>query len=140
MNKIDQTRFGGKDAPVEEQGNCFQACVATVLQIPLEEAYDCIGVQDDDEWFDDFNKWLVQYGLGCIFFEHSEKAPVKATSFRGIYMVECMSKALYHGERHCVVVRDEKLLHDPNPHAKEQGDCQGIYIFVPLRPYELVRR
>ena len=138
MNQVNQTRFGGKDAPVRKQGNCFQACVATVLQIPLEEAFDHAFLPDD-QWFGEFNKWLEQYGLGCIFLETSEEKPATCSGFLGIHIAECMSKTLYHGERHAVVIKNGNLLHDPNPNAKEQGECQGIYIFVPLEAYRLVR-
>lgn len=138
MFKVDQTTFGGKDAPLEQQGNCFQACVATVLQMPLEEAFDAR--QDaDDKWFDEFVKWLEQYGLGCIWIETTLEKPAPCSAFRGIHIAECMSKTLYQGENHVVVINDGLLFHDPNPHAKEQGNIQGVYIFVPLSPYKLVR-
>ena len=142
MFKVDQTCFGGKDAPPADQGNCFQACVATVLQMPLEEAYDCRGPQEKgNHWFDDFCKWLEQYGLGCLFFEHTKEKPVVASAFPGLYIVECQSNTLYQGELHVVVACDGEVIHDPNPHANGRiGDNRGIYIFVPLRPYELVRR
>ena len=141
MKKIDQTTFGGKDAPVAEQGNCFQACVATVLQMPLEEAYSCIGIQAHADWLGDFNKWLEQYGLGCFYIFHTKENPVKTTEIKGFCIAECMSETLYNGERHTVVMKDHfELFHDPNPHAKEQGELQGVYIFVPLEPYRLVRK
>ena len=139
MLKIYQDRFGGNDAPIEQRGNCFQACVAYVLQIPLEEAFDHTFL-NDDEWLDEFNKWLEQYNLGCVFIEMSEEKPVSTSVFKGIHIAECMSKTLYQGERHAVVMRDHfELLHDPNPNATEQGDFQGIYVFVPLEPAKMVR-
>lgn len=140
MFKVDQTCFGGKDASLEEQGNCFQACVATILQIPLEEAFDCRGPQNDLGWFEDFNEWLGEYGLGCIFIESTEEKPVVSSGFRGIHMVECRSETLYQGERHVIVAKDGHLLHDPNPHADRQGEIQGIYLFVPLEAYKMVRK
>ena len=139
MIKVYQTRFGGEDAPMEKQGNCFQACVATVLQMPLEEAFDCTSLQSEDHWFDDFNEWLEQYGLGCIWFETSEEKPMSASIIRGIHIAECKSKTLYNGERHAIVIRNGELFHDPNPNAKEQGEFQGVYVFVPLEAYKLVR-
>ena len=141
MFKVDQTHFSGKDAPLEEQGNCFQACVATVLQIPLEEAFDIRGVQDEGDWVGEFNEWLKQYGLGCIYIFSSEENPIKTTEFKGLCIAECMSETLYQGERHVVVMHNHfEVLHDPNPNAKGRiGNFQGVYIFVPLEPYKLVR-
>ncbi|KKL84801.1 hypothetical protein LCGC14_1961060, partial [marine sediment metagenome] len=37
MKPIYQTRFAGPDAPVAEQGNCFAACLASILECSLEE-------------------------------------------------------------------------------------------------------
>lgn len=139
MFEVYQDRFGGDDAPIDKQGNCFQACVATILQMPLEEAFDCCSYPDD-MWFDEFNKWLKQYGLGCIFVEHSMEKPIPHTEFIGLYMVQCQSETLYQGNHHVVVASDGEFLHDPHPLANGQlGDCRGIYIFVPLEPYKLVR-
>ncbi len=140
MLKYYQDRFGGKDAPIEEQGNCFQACVATILQIPLEEAYSCVGIQDEGDWLDDFNKWLEQYGISVVYFFNSKENPLKMTELKGYCIAELMSTTLYQGERHVVVMHGHyELFHDPNPHAKEQGEFQGVYVFIPLEPYKLVR-
>ena len=130
MFKVNQTT----------RSNCFQACVAFVLQMPLEEAFNH-EPYSDEEWFIEFNKWLKQYGLGCIFVEMSTEKPVSTTSFEGIHIAECMSETLYNGVRHAVVIHNHfELLHDPLPNAKEQGEMQGVYIFVPLEPYKLVRK
>lgn len=139
MNKIDQTCFGGKDASLEQQGNCFQACVATVLQMPLEEAFDNRRYSED--WLDEFNKWLERYGLWCIYIFGGKDNPMKVTEFRGLCIGEFMSKTLYQGERHVIVLRDHfEVFHDPNPNAKGKiGDFQGVYVFVPLEAYKMVR-
>ena len=139
MLKLYQTKFGGKETLIEGQGNCFQACVATVLQMPLEEAFNHASYSDD-EWLAEFNTWLEQYNLGCIFIEMSEEKPVSTSAIKGLHIAECMSKTLYHGERHAVVIRDHfELFHDPNPNATEQGELRGVYMFVPLAAYKLVR-
>ncbi len=138
MNKVYQTRFGGSSAELIQQGNCFQACVATVLQMPIEEAFDAVP-WPDDIWFEEFNKWLAKYNLGCVWLESSGEHPAPASKFLGIHIAECKSDNLYNGGSHAVVIEDGYLLHDPLPNATRQGEYQGIYIFVPLRPYSLVR-
>ena len=70
MKKVYQTKFGGKDAPDEEKGNCWQACVASILEIPLEDAMHDIHY-DGPAWLERFNAWLRQYGLACIEFKVS---------------------------------------------------------------------
>ena len=137
MAGVFQTRFGGSNAPLEEQGNCFQACVATVLRIPLSEAFDCRPIPGE-RWFAEFNEWLEQYGLGCIFLE-AQNETVLATILKGVHIAEHMSETLYNGERHAVVIIDGALVHDPNPYAERQGKLQGVYLFVPLEACRMVR-
>ena len=136
MIKIFQNHFGGSDAPLEEQGNCFQACVATVLQIPLEKAFDCRPMPGE-KWFAKFNEWLEQYNLGCIFLEANNET-IPCTMLKGLHIAEHMSKTLYNGERHVVVICDGVFLHDPNPYANHRGKFQGVYLFVPLKAYRMI--
>ncbi len=141
MFKVDQTTFGGKDAPLELQGNCFQACVATVLQMPLEEAFDSREPQQNEDWVEAFNVWLEKYGLGCIYFEHTNDKPIHCTPIKGVIIAECMSETLYNGEHHVVVANGNfEVLHDPNPYAKGRlGEMQGFYAFISLEPSKLIR-
>ncbi|MCH6575571.1 MAG: hypothetical protein IH795_10285, partial [Bacteroidetes bacterium] len=37
---VNQTKFGGSDAPIEEQGDCFRACLASILELALDEVFD----------------------------------------------------------------------------------------------------
>ena len=134
MIKVSQTKFGGHGSPLEEQGNCFQACVASILEIPLEEAFDC-RPYPDGTWFDKFNEWLKPYGLYCIAFDHTKEKPVTCTQVAGYAIMDCMSTTLYHGEHHVVVILNQKVVHDPNPHAGVQvGECQGFMLILPINP------
>ena len=142
MFKVDQTLFGGQNSPLEEQGNCFQACVATILQMPLEEAYSCVGTQgkEGEDWLSDFNDWLEQYGLSCIFV-FNEPNPIKMTELRGMSIAEFTSATLNDGTRHVVVMLNHfEVFHDPNPNASELGELKGVYLFMPLKPYMAVRK
>ncbi len=45
-----------------------------------------------------------------------------------------------YGEDKEMWVNHFEIFHDPNPNARGRiGDFQGVYIFVPLEPYKLVR-
>lgn len=56
---VRQTRTG-------DNGNCFQACVATILDLPLEVVPDFCNVADIDNWWRKFQDWLEKYNLGAI--------------------------------------------------------------------------
>jgi len=141
MKKIYQTTFGGVDAPKEERGNCWQACVASILEVPLDEAFDCRPYwdQNDGKWFDDFNAWLKKYGLACIAMDHTEEKPLPSTAFMGYHLGEFTSRTLTNGETHICVIHNGDVVHDPNPRAKDIGDAKGIYLFVPLDPAGLTK-
>jgi len=134
MIKVNQTTFGGKDAPLSEQGDCFQACVASILEIPLEDAFDC-RPYPDETWFDKFNEWLRPRGLYCIIFDHTAEKPLACTQILGFAIMDCMSTTLYQGEHHVVVIHNQEVVHDPNPHAGGRlGDCQGFMLILPYQP------
>jgi hypothetical protein len=135
LKKIMQTRFGGYDSPVEEQGNCLQACVASVFELSLEEAFD--GIPHGENWFEEFNKWLERYGLAAIFIEHSPQKPVAASALFGYHIGEVQSKTLTNGEHHNVVLLNGEVIHDPNPNANGIGEAVAFILFVPLDPIKL---
>lgn len=136
MIKVYQTTFKGKDAPIEEQGNCWQATVASILEIDLADAFDVRQYDqekpEESKWFDKFNEWLAQYGLGCVFVGVRNKDNLPITSPPGYHMAEVKSTTLTTGETHIVVIKGLEVVHDPNPHAEKVGDLIAIYLFVPL--------
>lgn len=115
MQPVDQTTFG---APM---GNCMQACLASLLEVPLGSAPaawvgDNSGFNEDlDNWHPRLNAMLSQWGLSYVEMEASS--------------VLCLG-----GAQHCVLVGDSPrgdfwhavvglvhpgghvdVLHDPHP-------------------------
>ena len=131
MIKVYQTKFGGKDALLEEQGNCWQVCIASILELPLEEAFDCRKYSDNG-WFGRFNEWLLPKGLYCIRFDHSVEKPIACSQIIGYAIMACMFSTLY---QHVVIIKNQEVVHDPNPHAKGRlGECRGFYLILPIQP------
>jgi len=129
MKKVYQTKFQGIDAPVGERGNCWQAAVASVLEIPLEEVPDIQIYGDDMVWFDEFREWLKQYGLGAIGLSTGGNITIQ-----GYHLIECKSTTLNNGELHVVVGLNEKVVHDPNPNATVVGEVVDYIVFTALNP------
>ena len=71
MKPVDQTRFGSPD------GNCFAACVASLLEIPLEEAPNLMNL---DEWYRAFEVWLRPRGLYPVGFSCDNESSRGSTS------------------------------------------------------------
>ena len=140
MIKVDQTSFGGLDSPIDEQGNCWQACIASIFDLPLTDAFDVrqydqeIGRSyNEARWFDQFNQWLGRFGLACIYIESRKEHPIACSLMFGTHMMEVKSTTLGNDLTHVVVIHDGQVVHDPNPRAKSIGDCVGFYLFVPRR-------
>ena len=132
MKEIKQTWIGGSDAPKNGEGNCFQACVASILEIPLEGSFNH-GLFSDEEWFQKFNEWLSQYGLASIFIECNPDKPMNSTPLLGIHIAEM--ETAKSSLKHAVVIDGDKIVHDPMPYSNsKEYNCCGVYFFVPLDP------
>lgn len=142
MKPVFQTRFGGIKAPPEEAGNCWQAAVASVLEIPLEEAFDLTKYDETDEehWFEQYNKWLFGYGLACIYFRSTKEQPITCSVLLGYHIAECKSATLKNGEYHVVVIKDGHVVHDPNEHSvSTEWNIEGAYVFIALDASKVAR-
>lgn len=133
MKRVYQTGFGPSYAPIGEQGNCFQACVASILEIPLEEAFDCRSYTNEN-WFDAFNKWLSSYNLAAILGNVPPVEHFRMSALKGYHLAQVKSTTLPEGQDHMVVMKDGKFVHDPNPHAETIGEMQGFYLLITLDP------
>lgn len=118
MTPVLQTRFGSPD------GNCFQACVASVLEIPLEEAAD---IMDEEDWFAAFQEWLNDMG----WFAFSFKGP---PFIEGAYSI--IGGQSPRGDfGHAVVFLGKTMAHDPHPDGTGiVGDPWDVIYLAPLDP------
>lgn len=129
MKPVLQTTFGLK-------GNCFQACVASILELPLEQVPNFC--QDDPEgWWDQFRDWLVQYELCpvCVTvppqWQGEGELPLSELP-RTYYILSGKSPRGDH--LHSIVVYEGESAHDP--HRSDRGLCSvaDAIFFVPLYP------
>lgn len=128
MKPTDQTVFGYPD------GNCLPACLASILEVPLEE----IPHFGDEGWFERFNDWLRPQGLYAYLVAWAEWwAP------EGIYILSGLSpRAEAEGKEylHAVVARGWEIIHDPHPSREglsSRVDCTLLIPFDPSRVNKL---
>lgn len=117
MTPVDQTTFGLPG------GNCFSACVATLLDLPIDAVPWFNGA---DDWFGAFNVWLRQYGLYALTFRY--KIPI--SRFPGYYILGGQSPR----GSHAVVAKGMDIVHDPNPTRAglvTREDCTLLIQMVP---------
>jgi len=104
MHRVVQTRTG-------EDGNCFAACLASILDLPLE----AVPEMSTDDQAERANDFLAGYGLSY------RRAFIDGKKPDGYSTIEGISP---RGGMHACVAHDGELLWDPHP--IEDGTGQGL--------------
>lgn len=124
MKPVDQTTFGCPG------GNCFSACVASLLEIPVEEVPYFMGDAAPDEevdWFTPFLAWLRPRGLWAIpvplgnGWKPEGLCILSGKSPRGKFM-------------HSVVAHGLDVVFDPHPSRAGVESKVDVVVLVPLDP------
>ncbi len=118
MKPVNQTQFG------EDEGNCFPACLASVLELSLYAVpHFCLVYPSD--WFQQTNKWLAKWHLGIIQIDASTAPHVS-----GYHLMSGPSPRgnVYHS----VVGQNGVMVHDPHPNQEGLLKCETYELFVSL--------
>lgn len=119
MTPVDQTTFGTKRWP-HLPGNCLSACVASILDMPIENVPLFVEKGDpvDGIWPERLERWLAGRGLGALILP---KSVVLAPPL-GFYILYGRS---VKNHEHAVVAKGNSIAHDPHPSRTglAQVDC-----------------
>lgn len=118
---VDQTLFGGPDGPLDELGNCYPACLATIMGKPLSDVphFYQDAALDQNVSAKAINEFAAENGYGtiCLDFEASVESGhlfpgalvvISGLSPRGPHAHAVVGRLLDRGGRW-------ELLHDPHP-------------------------
>jgi hypothetical protein len=132
MRPVRQTAFG------YPHGNCMAACVASLLELPIEEMPV---IPADANFNETWDAWLRDRGFARICF-HSD-----GTNFipKGYYLLAGPSPRPIVDENgvrafHVVVGLDGKPVHDPHPDDTFLDSITEVEILYPLDPSMAVTR
>lgn len=152
MIRVTQTRFGNDPrAP----GNCFAACIASLLELPLEAVPDELpfiearvqagtfnGIMGQKgawaDYYQALTDWLGdRFGMGMIELEPGEGSGLWRDA------VCILGGKSPRGLPHAVVGRGREILHDPHPDRTglvepARGQGWSHTYFVLLDPAEIV--
>jgi hypothetical protein len=133
MKPVLQDKFGKPD------GNCFAACIASILEIRLHDVpAKFYGTgdwgNDSDKFFAELNEWLSQFGLSLMTIncEDPEKHLPEAWLIIGGMGPR--------GIEHCIVGWKNEERHDPHPDGGGLTAVDCWYIFIPRDAAEVRRR
>ncbi len=112
------------------KGNCFAACIANLLGIPVSKVPNFCARKT---WYRDTHRWLRRRGYGLL----------RVTG--ALRMHNCYHIAIVRPKRneprefHAVIAKDWKLLFDPSPKWKGGpikiiGGVRERYFLVPIPP------
>ena len=128
MKPQHQTTFGnGKNG--REPGNCFAACIASILEVPLTEVPNFCATP---EWVKELNLWLFPRGFFYVDFRMAEDCPPEEVFCWAGYHV--ISGDGPRGCRHSVVGRAGKIVHDPHPSGAGLLTEEEYGFLIPLDP------
>lgn len=127
MIPVNQTRHG-------IGGNCFAACVASILEKPLD-FIDPLILGSDDDWLVPLNDFLRCDGISLVFLEAKDGVmPIRSS----IPFYCIISVVTNNGIQHAVVGKIEceggenilTMEHDPEPESSGIKDVSGVFMFV----------
>lgn len=130
MKPVQQTLFGSM------KGNCFAACVASILEIDSpDDVPHFVFDHPDGEWFVAFKGWMLRHWrldtLNVGPKPEDENKPAHEHSWHPLGWSIAIVKTA-RGE-HALVCQDGKIVHNPDPYGKPSHDCPviGWIVFLP---------
>lgn len=123
MRPVDQTKFG------VPEGNCFSACVASILHLPLGDVPPFCKYED---WWERLNAWLRTRGFYAMVLRYSDDMPPN-----GFHILS--GKSPRGDFQHSVVARGIEIVHDPHPSRAGIETRADQIVILPIDHSEFVR-
>lgn len=118
MIPVTQTKRGGPDVPPEERGDCFDACLASLLEVAIEDA-PC--THDTDDWWANTQETAARHGYRIVYVGPLNQPAAEVGRWVGpvywIAGVPSLNLGTYDDGSpvmHVVVMRGTELVHDPS--------------------------
>jgi hypothetical protein len=127
---VDQTTFW--DPEDDSKGNCTEACIASIFNIPLEEVRPFWDPEMPDSYR--FYRNMENFCMSRGYWLHRID---REFVMEGIYIA---SGPAARGCSHMVVMRDGELLHDPHPSRAGLLEIQHTWLLIPVDPAQFTRK
>lgn len=125
MKPVKQTKLYGRDGI--HNGNCFAACLASMLDIPLwmVPAFEDMFGRSTNYYLHRTEEWLEKFFK--LELNYSEKHEIE--KLPEFYIASGESP---RGVKHSVIYSEGKLVHDP--HFSDAGiiDVEWVWYFTPI--------
>jgi len=133
MIPVKQTRLHNE--PEGSIGNCWEACIASILELPIEDIPDCA----DENWWTATQNWLLKNcGAKLLRINNTGEKTILPGPFT-YYILS--GKSPRSDVQHAVVAHRGGIVHDPHPSDDGlDGEWREAYFFVPVDPSTLKRK
>jgi len=124
MTPVKQTIESNKQLKIK--GNCLQACVASLLDLPLEQVPHFVSFSDD-EWVNIFLDFI--YAKGYICEGYAPFSEINNESLKsGVDDFFIVTGQSPRGIKHAVIYKKDQMFHDP--HISNSGliKLEGFYL------------
>lgn len=131
MKPIDMTKFGPNN------GNCFSACLASILEVPLEEVPE-VQPELKGRWMEPFDAWLAARGLALIDVSLRRSKLYEPSD--GVWCVLSGPSPRYDCDHSVVgLSHDGDIVMEFDPHPSREGlkTITSVGFLVPLRPEQV---
>lgn len=122
MKPVLQDKFYDKDKGL--RGNCLQAAVASLLELPLAAVPNFQDAPEEIGFWGLFRSFLKQRGFLAI-------------DLQGEYFLDCYHLAAGdspRGVKHSIIQRNGKTAHDPHPSGLGLLKVDYVTVLVPIEP------
>lgn len=120
MIPVDQTILSSES----DKGNCLAACVASILEVPLETVPNFI---EETSWFSSLRKFLLQHGYHLFELTPNYSLPV-------FHLMIGPGPRSRDGKpiHHSVVGKGGVIVHDPHPSKSGLLEVEYFLVFLPV--------
>lgn len=118
-------------------GNCMSACLASILELPIEVVPNFFDAgPDDSDWWNALRAWLRQFGLGIITLTFESPAQWTNLRLAGYHIVSGPSPRL-EGMHHATVWHAGQMVHDPHPDGTGIAKPETLDMLYLIEPASL---
>lgn len=118
---VTQSKFGSPAAPEEEQGDCFGACLASLIHVTLDK----VPYMTVSTWQRVSHRFLAEHHFRMLDLPRDYAKHLGRETY---YIVN--GKSPRGDFLHAVIYRDGQLAHDPHPSGLGVENISDITVLV----------
>lgn len=134
MKRIYQNLFGLPDGPVDQLGNCYPACIASLLDLDLDDVPHFYQLhRNRDDFLDAVLRFLHAHRMTTMRFPYASWMHRYAPQALGIFSgASPRDSRLLHSVVGQLTMDGWKLIHDPHPDQNGISNPKDVEFLFPL--------